>query len=113
MKRIIMSLMGLLLIIGFGGCTHTVYVYPEQTFPELRAPAKVESKYESYIWQKCLYINDHNTSLCNDDLNKVITTVQQLRTNEETCSQVIDVYNEFIEIEKSQTRKEDEYSFWF
>jgi len=113
MKKLIMFVISIVMVVVFGGCTRTVYVYPEQNFPELHAPKKVVSGYDSYIWQKCLFINDHNTSLCNDDLNKVMTTVKKLRINEETCSNVVDVYNDYVKIEKSQTRKEDDYSFWF
>jgi len=111
MKRFLIFLIVFFSSLMIIGCTRTVYVYPEQNFPTLEAPNKVVSNYDSYIWKKCLYINDHNTSLCNDDLNKVITTVNQLRINEKTCSKTIKIYNEFKKMEKSQTRKKDKYSF--
>lgn len=97
------------------GCTRTVYVYPQQEYPELQAPAKVVSNYDSYIWKKCLYINDHNTSLCGDDLKKVLTTIKSLRTNEKACSEVINVYNDFVKNEKikTKTRKQNELEFGF
>lgn len=111
MKWLIASL--LIVTVMFTGCTKTVYVYNDPKYPEMRKLEKVSELPNSYIFKKCLFIDDRNTSLCGNDLNKVITQVKKLRVNESTCDAMVDVYNEFIETQKTQPKKDTEYNFGF
>lgn len=111
MKKTFFTL-SFLFVLVMTGCTRTVYVYPEVEYPTITKPLEVE-KMNSYIYKKCLFIDDSNTSLCNSHLNKVITQVVKLRENEKTCSEIIDVYDNFIQTQKQQSQKESEFSFGF
>jgi len=111
-KRVLSFLTLLFVLILNSGCTKVVTIYVPPKYPKIENIEKVKSNYDSYIWKECLFIDDSNSSLCGDNLNKVLTTVSKLRINESTCRTVIKDYNDFTKKEL-QVKESIVYEFGF
>ena len=77
MKKILLIT---LLALFFAGC-QTKYVYIQPEYPKLKAPNEVKAPKNIIVRKRCLFIEDHNTSLCNEDLKIVLTTINKYKVN--------------------------------
>ena len=83
------------------GCSKEyVYVHPE--YPKLTAPRKVPEIKGAFIRKECLWLKNHNTNLCGNDLKVVLVQIKKLRVNEKICIEKINSYNEFIRNKKKR-----------
>jgi hypothetical protein len=97
MKKYLLTLPIVLLFLG---CQHQPEIrYIKPDYPTLYAPRAVSKLYVTIKKQNghvCMWRNGHNTHLCDEDLDEVITHIQKLRANEKTCQRIIREYNSYV-----------------
>ena len=94
----------LLLIISiliFTGCTETKYVFVKPEYPTLKAPREVKTNDSIVVRKRCLFINDSNTSLCDKDLEVVLTQINKYKVNQSTCTKMVNEYDDFKKNQKT------------
>ena len=88
-------LFGVFSILMLDGCSETKYIYVEPEYPTLTAPINVQPLKNVYVRKGCLFIDIHNTNLCNDDLKVVLTQINKYKVNQSTCIKMIQEYDNF------------------
>jgi len=78
------------------GCGSDKYIYIKPEYPIITAPRSVPLIDGAFVRKGCLWIEKHNTMLCDNDLKLVLTQIDKLRENEKTCQRKADSYNEFV-----------------
>jgi len=104
MKKIKYLLIASVISILLNGCFETTkYVYIQPEYTKLKAPRTVSKVDNSFIRNECLWLDNHSTNLCGNDLSIIMNQIISLRNNEKTCINVIHSYNEFVD-SKSSTK---------
>jgi len=96
-KMFFISFLSLFILSGCG----KEYVYVKPSYPVLKYPKKVEPLHGK-IKNGCLYLDNHNTNLCGDDLKIILKQFKKYQINEKFCTENIESYNKFI---KSKNHK--------
>ena len=91
----------LLSILLFTGCTEIKYVFVKPEYPTLKAPREVRTNDSIIVRDRCLFINDNNTSLCNEDLEIVLTQINKYKVNQVTCTKMVSEYDGFKKSQKT------------
>lgn len=93
MKKLIIVMVAL--VIGLSGCSPK-FVYIDPEYPKIAVPRKVPYTEGALIRERCLWLNKNNTNLCGNDLKVILTTIDDLRTNDATFRKNIASYNAFV-----------------
>ena len=91
----------LISILLFTGCTETKYVFVKPEYPTLKAPREVKTNDSIVVRDRCLFINDTNTNLCNEDLEIVLTQINKYKVNQTTCTKMVSEYDDFKKNQKT------------
>ena len=92
MRKMIFLLATVFLLSGCG----TRFVYIDPTYPRIAQPRIVPHTTGAFVRDRCLWLNNSNTNLCDNDLKVILRTIQDLRINDATFRKNIASYNDFV-----------------
>lgn len=100
-KFIKVIILPLVIIFSLSGCAKDNYIFVKPSYPIISVPNKVP-EVDAEVKNRCLWLNDHNTNLCNEDLREILVLIKDLRTNEMVYRKNIHNYNEFVSKKRKQ-----------